>query len=185
MSVIRPDGISLELLTTSLPYSKLHTTHNEQIFSTDETIKKNLSIASRAIHGSPLTDYQSEDIIFSKMQSNDPLKGKYMFLIDLYGVNSQNDIRESKLIVGGKAFGAMGTDELRRDLAIGLLWGTPLALFIGLVVAVAFSDYRIALRSICRIQRQKNRRSDDEVQRCDLCVASTAVSHNTFGDDKQ
>ncbi len=31
----------------------------------------------------------------------------------------------------------MGTDELRRDLAIGLLWGTPLALFIGIVVAIA------------------------------------------------
>ena len=30
----------------------------------------------------------------------------------------------------------MGTDELRRDLAIGLLWGTPLALFIGLAVSI-------------------------------------------------
>ena len=31
----------------------------------------------------------------------------------------------------------MGTDELRRDLAMGLLWGTPLALFIGLVVSIS------------------------------------------------
>jgi len=30
----------------------------------------------------------------------------------------------------------MGTDELRRDLAGGLLWGTPLALFIGIAVAI-------------------------------------------------
>ena len=30
----------------------------------------------------------------------------------------------------------MGTDELRRDLAIGLLWGTPLALFIGISVSI-------------------------------------------------
>jgi len=30
----------------------------------------------------------------------------------------------------------MGTDELRRDLAVGLLWGTPLALFIGITVSV-------------------------------------------------
>ncbi len=30
----------------------------------------------------------------------------------------------------------MGTDELRRDLAVGLLWGTPLALFIGIAVAI-------------------------------------------------
>ena len=30
----------------------------------------------------------------------------------------------------------MGTDELRRDLIVGLLWGTPLALLIGISVAV-------------------------------------------------
>ncbi|HIH45879.1 MAG TPA: ABC transporter permease, partial [Candidatus Nitrosotenuis sp.] len=39
-------------------------------------------------------------------------------------------------ILGGKVFGIAGTDELRRDLAIGLLWGTPVALFIGIVVAI-------------------------------------------------
>ena len=79
----------------------------------------------------------AEDIVFSKSQINEPLKGNYIFSVNLYGVNSENQIPESKLIVGGKAFGIMGTDELRRDLAIGLLWGTPLALFIGLVVSIA------------------------------------------------
>jgi peptide/nickel transport system permease protein len=65
------------------------------------------------------------------------LKGDYVFFVNLYGIASENKISESTLIVGGKAFGVMGTDELRRDLAIGLLWGTPLALFIGIVVAIA------------------------------------------------
>ncbi len=55
----------------------------------------------------------------------------------MYGVNSDIKIHETQLIIGGKAFGIMGTDELRRDLAIGLLWGTSLALFIGLVVSIA------------------------------------------------
>ncbi|MDH3619022.1 MAG: ABC transporter permease, partial [Nitrosopumilus sp.] len=40
ISVIRPDGINLELLSTSLPYLKLNTIHDEQVFSTDESIKK-------------------------------------------------------------------------------------------------------------------------------------------------
>jgi ABC-type dipeptide/oligopeptide/nickel transport system permease subunit len=31
----------------------------------------------------------------------------------------------------------MGTDELRRDLTIGIVWGTPVALFIGLTVSIA------------------------------------------------
>jgi peptide/nickel transport system permease protein len=31
----------------------------------------------------------------------------------------------------------MGTDDLRRDLAVGILWAAPVALFIGLTVSVA------------------------------------------------
>ena len=136
MSVIRPDGIKLELLSTSLPFSSSKTIHSERIFSTDSAIKKNLSFKSE-IFTFDLNELSSEDIIFSKTKTNESLKGKYIFLIDMYSVNSQAQITESKLIIGGKTFGLMGTDELRRDLAIGLLWGTPLALFIGLVVAFA------------------------------------------------
>ena len=43
---------------------------------------------------------------------------------------------ESTLILGGRAYGLLGTDDLRRDLAIGIAWGTPLALFIGVTVAI-------------------------------------------------
>ncbi|MDH5463543.1 MAG: ABC transporter permease [Nitrosopumilus sp.] len=136
MSVIRPDGIKIELLSTSLPYSDSKTTHSERIFSTDESIKKNLSLQSEKFKFT-LNNLPAEDIVFSETQTNKSLKGDYIFSIDLYGVKSESLINESKLIIGGKTFGVMGTDELRRDLAIGLLWGTPLALFIGLVVSIA------------------------------------------------
>jgi len=136
MSVIRPDGVKLDLISTSLPYSDTKTVYEERIFSTDRSIKKNLSLQSEKF-GFLFERLSAEDIIFSKNQTNEPLKGNYIFLINLYGVNTENQISESKLIIGGKAFGIMGTDELRRDLAVGLLWGTPLALFIGLVVSIA------------------------------------------------
>jgi len=136
MSVIRPDGIKLDLLSTSLPFSNQKTTHSERIFSTDSAIKKNLLLQSEKYEFS-FQRLSVEDIVFSKNQTNEPLKGNYIFSVNLYGVNSENQIHESKLIIGGKAFGLMGTDELRRDLAIGLLWGTPLALFIGLTVSIA------------------------------------------------
>jgi len=136
MTVIRPDGIKLELLSTSLPFSNSKTIHSERIFSTDGAIKKNLSLQSE-LFVFTFDRLSAEDIVFSKTQTNEPLKGNYIFSVDLYAVNSEAQIPESKLIIGGKAFGIMGTDELRRDLAIGLLWGTPLALFIGLVVAIA------------------------------------------------
>lgn len=136
MSVIRPDGVKLELLSTSLPYSNTKTIHSERIFSTDEAIKKNLLLQSE-IFDFDLEGLSAEDIVFSDIKTNKPLKGDYIFSIDTYSVNSEIKSHESKLIIGGKAFGMMGTDELRRDLAIGLLWGTPLALFIGLVVSIA------------------------------------------------
>jgi peptide/nickel transport system permease protein len=136
ISVIRPDGKELELVSTSLPYSDTFTTHTERIFSTDESIRKSLFIQSDKFDF-PLNDLTSEDIVFSAVEVNKPLKGKYIFVVSLYGVDSQNEISDSTLIVGGKSFGIMGTDELRRDLAVGLLWGTPLALFIGIVVATA------------------------------------------------
>ena len=46
MTVIRPDGIKLELVSTSLPFSNSKTIHSERIFSTDGSIKKNLLLKS-------------------------------------------------------------------------------------------------------------------------------------------
>ena len=136
MSVIRPDGIKLELISTSLPYSNLKIIHEDRIFSTDAMIKKKISLQSE-IFDFKIKKLSAENIIFSKTTSNEPLKGNYVFSVDLYEIGNNSEIIESELIIGGKVFGIMGTDELRRDLAIGLLWGTPLALFIGLVVSIA------------------------------------------------
>jgi len=136
MDVTRPDGIQLRLLSISLPNSNTETIHSERIFSTDDMIKKNLYLQSNKFTFS-LNNLSSEDIVFSKTDKHEPLKGNYVFLVKMYGDKSENQIPESRLIIGGKAFGIMGTDELRRDLVVGLLWGTPLALFIGLVVAIA------------------------------------------------
>ncbi|HSB49987.1 MAG TPA: ABC transporter permease [Nitrosopumilaceae archaeon] len=135
ISVIRPDWNQFELLSTSLPFSETLTIHTERVFSTDEAIRKNLFL-QKEIFDFSTDGFSSEDIVFSKLERHQVLKGNYIFLVNLYGVKVQNEIIDSKLIIGGKAFGLMGTDELRRDLAVGLLWGTPLALFIGLVVSI-------------------------------------------------
>ena len=135
MSVVRPDGNTIRILSSSLPYTDDVVLHNQKIFSTDESIKKNLSLQSGLFDFS-IDGASAEDIVFSKSSEHSVLKGDYVFLINLYGVQEENLFEDSSLIVGGKAFGIMGTDELRRDLAVGLLWGTPLALFIGISVAV-------------------------------------------------
>lgn len=135
ISVLRPDGSNIKLLSASLPYTNDIVLHNERIFSTDGIIKKNLFLQSDKFDF-PIEGFSAEDIVFSKSTENVVLKGDYVFLVNLYGVQKENSIVDSTLIVGGKAFGIMGTDELRRDLAVGILWGTPLALFIGIAVAI-------------------------------------------------
>ena len=134
ISVIRPDQSDVLLLSRSLPHTDTKIIHHERIFSTDNSIKKNIQI-----HFSEMKFYNqnisSENMIFANKDGN-VLKGDYLFLMNVYGVDEQVNIIDSKLILGGKAYGMMGTDELRRDLAVGLLWGTPLALFIGIAVAV-------------------------------------------------
>ncbi len=135
--VLRPDGIELELVSKSLPHTNAMTSHSERIFSTDSQIRKNLDLHSEPF-GFDIRHAPVGDTIFSQAQSNVPLKGDYVFSMNFYSVGSDAvEVDESRLIIGGKAFGIMGTDELRRDLAVGLLWGTPLALFIGLVVSIA------------------------------------------------
>jgi peptide/nickel transport system permease protein len=136
MSVIRPDGIKLELISTSIPHSNVKSIHEDRVFSTDAIMKKKLMLQSK-VFDFKIENIGTENIIFSKTTLNEPLKGNYIFLINLYEIKNESQIINSNLIIGGKVFGLMGTDELRRDLAMGLLWGTPLALFIGLVVSIA------------------------------------------------
>lgn len=134
ISVLRPDGVMFDLLITSLPYSQETITHTERIFSTDEIIKKNLTLQEDKLRFD-FEELSSEDIIFSA-DGKVPLKGRYQFIINYYSQEEVVKITDSSLIIGGKVYGLMGTDEIRRDLAVGLLWGTPLALFIGLAVAI-------------------------------------------------
>lgn len=135
ISVLRPDGLRLELLSTSLPYSSEATVHKEQVFSTDDTIRKTIFLQADKF-SFDIDKKSAEDIVFSQTDIQKNLNGEYVFLVSFFGLEKENSIIDSRLIIGGKTYGIMGTDELRRDLAVGLLWGTPLALFIGIAVSI-------------------------------------------------
>ena len=134
MSVTRPDGHEIDLISRSLPQSD-GDLYSEHIFSTDNSVKKNLR-KNMDTFAFPIDLLSAEDVVFSETNQNKILKGKYVFQIKFYSVDSAIDVKSSQLILGGKVYGVIGTDELRRDLVIGLLWGTPLALFIGIAVAI-------------------------------------------------
>ena len=95
IKVIRPDGITLELLSTSLPHSEIDTIHSQRYFSTDSMMKKNLSIYKDDFkfdfsHG-------ATEIIFSQLDRNKVQKGNYIFIIDTYGIEESVEIIESKM----------------------------------------------------------------------------------------
>lgn len=143
----RPDGVEIELLRTAppTPYGGSYT-HTETIFSTNDAIKK----GARSIlhmYEYKMEDSQPEMTLFADTEEFKVLKGTYTITLkfflfddsfrsdDSFPSDDRDQVISSELLLGGKVYGLLGTDELRRDLAVGIIWGTPIALFIGISVS--------------------------------------------------
>lgn len=63
------------------------------------------------------------------------LNGPYEFIIEVLHKDKSGTLGSIKLVVGGSVYGVMGTDSLGRDLAVGLLFGFPVALIIGILAS--------------------------------------------------
>ena len=88
-----------------------------------------------------------EDESALKLETATPLKGRYLMVIEgtLFEKNSDVNV---KLVVYGKVYGPAGTDHLRRDLSIALLWGTPIALSFGVIAALSIAMIQIIIAAI-------------------------------------
>jgi len=91
--------------------------------------------------------FAREDNSILRVETVSPLKGKYKMLIEgtIFERNVDVDV---KLIVYGKVYGVAGTDHLRRDLSIALLWGTPIALSFGVVASVTIAMIQMIIAAI-------------------------------------
>jgi peptide/nickel transport system permease protein len=67
-----------------------------------------------------------------------PLAGTYQLRIDALTFEPESDV-DVEFALLGQVYGWAGTDNLRRDLGIGLLWGLPVALSIGMLGALTTS----------------------------------------------
>lgn len=65
----------------------------------------------------------------------DALPGRYALGVRAYLFEPGATLRV-RLVVYGEVYGIAGTDHLRRDLSLALLWGTPVAMAFGFVAAV-------------------------------------------------
>ncbi|MGD1835554.1 MAG: ABC transporter permease [Nitrososphaeraceae archaeon] len=138
IKVSRPDGTKFILYFDSIS-SSLTETNNllkiGRIFSTDSQFSNQLKKQESqfqypADFSNPVT------LVFSNLNNTTILKGEYIFTIKFYLFKESDSVKNSAFILGGKTFGLLGTDEMRRDLIIGLIGGTPWALFIGLSVSI-------------------------------------------------
>lgn len=80
------------------------------------------------------------EILFSKAQEGilvkpEPLKGDYRINVKAIIVGKDSYIKDPEVVVSGKVFGFLGTDDARRDIWSGIVVGTKWAIFIGLLTA--------------------------------------------------
>ena len=76
------------------------------------------------------------DLKMLKKNKPVPLKGRYSFNIRAIAQGKEINVTRFRLILGATAYGLMGTDKSGRDLFKGLVWGTPIALLIGVLTSI-------------------------------------------------
>jgi peptide/nickel transport system permease protein len=140
VDVERPDGKTFQVYFSSLPPAQQQgggkNEFSSRVFSTDSAIAESLrDYTEEFSYGRDPA--RPEAMIFSDSERNMVLKGTYIFRQTFYLFEEGDAVTDSGMIIGGKVYGLMGTDELRRDLASGILWAAPVALFIGLTVSIA------------------------------------------------
>lgn len=72
------------------------------------------------------------------------LQGIYSLEVAALVFEDDADV-DAELVIYGQVHGAAGTDHLRRDLMVALLWGTPIALAFGLLAAVGTTITTLAI----------------------------------------
>jgi len=136
LDIVRPDGRDFKLYYSTLPAPQAaESTFSRRITANDPSMQGNLR--------NYLNEFSCKQdatkptiMVFSDVQDCKVLKGTYTVTETLYFFGDSDQVQNSGFILGGQVFGLMGTDDLGRDLSVGILWGAPVALFIGLTVAI-------------------------------------------------
>ncbi|MBN1685252.1 MAG: ABC transporter permease [Spirochaetales bacterium] len=63
------------------------------------------------------------------------LRGEYTLQLEALFQDEDDSLGSVRFVLGGSVYGVMGTDALGRDLALGLLYGLPVALLIGVATS--------------------------------------------------
>ncbi|MEM4625103.1 MAG: hypothetical protein QXR24_06925, partial [Thermosphaera sp.] len=93
--------------------------------------------------GKYIEQLYSTDSFYEIKITTSPLTGKYEFILTISYMAKvdlkeylAHPVKEVRIIIKGNAYGVLGTDDLGRDLYQVLIYGTPIALAIGLTTAI-------------------------------------------------
>jgi len=144
---VRPDGQYLQLTVRSIGGEYRNRSYVIPL-STDLAVRtsiRNWVLFEGVIPAGDVPradDILPEVVLFAKndsaqlnFRSANLLKGRYELVVRYTGFTQFDDV-EGRFILYGTVFGLVGTDDQRRDLLTGLLWGAPVALLFGVVAAV-------------------------------------------------
>jgi len=154
LSLTRPDGSEIEdLLVVSVPYPPpgAEPPHTKYVESNLRVFLPGSSEVHSAIASFLRTEYDIRQTPLDIMNAGPEqfmfmlpdgdgeftqvLEGSYNLKVEVVIFHEDDTVGSIKFVVGGLVFGFMGTDTLGRDLATGLLFGFPVALFIGFITS--------------------------------------------------
>lgn len=133
VSMITPDGRKIRI-------ANLGVGHSQSLrFSQEQKLQQRLHsfFPVEAIFTDPDSDPENPV----------PLKGQYQVIVEetTFEPDSQVDV---EFVMHGTLAGWAGTDHLRRDLTVALLWGTPVALLFGLIASLGTSVLTMFIAAI-------------------------------------
>lgn len=80
-------------------------------------------------------------------ETGKPLKGTYQLVINSVAFESGSSLH-AEFVFFGQVYGMAGTDHLRRDLTLPLLYGVPIALAFGLLAALGTSVLTMIIAAV-------------------------------------
>jgi peptide/nickel transport system permease protein len=134
MTWVTPDGREIELKALSIAAEKR--------VEISDHIPPQLISSQKLVEGSYFSEQTGRGdpelyVLFADpaAETPTPLKGIYTLRVDGLVFEAGADL-DGELVILGQVYGLAGTDYMRRDLLVPLLWGMPFALAIGLLGAV-------------------------------------------------
>ena len=120
ISWVMPDGKSVRVADFAAENAEAY------YFSQDTKLQRRLKGVLPSI-GLFLSDLAAENQV--------PTKGAYQLKISGITFEKDSDL-DAEFVLYGQVYGMAGTDHLRRDIGVALLWGAPIALSFGLIAAL-------------------------------------------------